>query len=233
MNRVSLSEALRHTLADRRLSRGERKAVQAMIADQLRSEQHRDVLRHEAFELARQELQNPNDKQVLQWLEDVVKALEPPDDSPRAPRCEAYFEPGDNCPRRIISLFHSCRRTADVCVFTITDDRVTEAIEAAHARGVKVRIISDNDKTMDAGSDIWRLRRRGIEVRVDISPFHMHHKFAVIDGRTLITGSYNWTRGAAEKNHENLVLLEEPPLVAEFLGEFEKIWENSTPLRLD
>ena len=61
----------------------------------------------------------------------------------------------------------------------------------------------------------------------------MHHKFAVLDGGTLLTGSYNWTRGAAEKNYENLVLLEEPSLVAEFLGQFEKIWENARPLRLD
>lgn len=233
MNRVSLSEALRQTFADRRLSRGERKAVQAMVADQLRNKQHQNVLRHEAFALARRELSDPAAGEVLEWLEDVIQALEPVGEDGRALRSEAYFSPDDDCPQRISTLLAGCRSSADVCVFTITDDRVTGAIEEAHRRGVRVRVISDNDKTADAGSDIWRLSRRDIDVRVDLSPHHMHHKFAVLDGRTLLTGSYNWTRGAAEKNFENLVLLEEPSLVSEFLEEFEKIWKNARPLRLD
>jgi cardiolipin hydrolase len=88
----------------------------------------------------------------------------------------------------------------DICVFTITDDRVADQILAAHRRGVAVRIISDDEKAFDEGSDIDRLRHAGVPVRVDSSVHHMHHKFALFDGRRLLTGSYNWTRAAARDN---------------------------------
>ena len=52
----------------------------------------------------------------------------------------------------------------------------------------------------------------------------MHHKFAVIDAKTLVTGSYNWTRSASTGNFENLVLLSEDPIVAQFTEEFERLW---------
>ena len=230
MNEIPLVEALRATLDDQRLSRGERQAVRAMVQRQIRSKQQLDVIRGQAFDLAREQLSDPQSIAVLQWLEDVVKALEPRPSSKRSRR-EAYFAPNDDCPTRIISLLDDCRKTAEICVFTITDDRVTDAIQAAHERGVDVRIISDNDKAWDPGSDVLRLARRGVPVRIDLTPHHMHHKFALVDREILITGSYNWTRSAAEKNYENLVLLQEQALIDAFFGEFEKIWKNSAPQR--
>ena len=115
-------------------------------------------------------------------------------------------------------------------MFTITDDRIADAILEAHHRGVKVRIISDDDKSFDRGSDIQRLRDANVSLRVDHSPHHMHHKFAVFDGRLAVTGSYNWTRGAAERNHENLVILDDPRIVPRFVDEFERLWAQFEPL---
>lgn len=226
MNEISLYEALRATLEDARLSRGERRAVRAMVQRQLRSEHQHDLLRSQAFDLAREAMkQSPGDAgAVIDWLEDVIKAIEPDDDKPPRLRSQAYFAPEDNCPHRLITLLSSCRQSADICVFTITDDSVTEAIVHAHDRGADVRIISDDHKLNDPGSDIRRLRNRGVAVRVDPTPHHMHHKFAVMDGETLVTGSYNWTRSASRGNFENLVLLAEPRLVQAFAGEFERLW---------
>ena len=59
---------------------------------------------------------------------------------------EALFTPHDDCPDRIIRQFADVRTHGDLCVFTITDDRISDAILAAHARGIKLRIVSDNDK---------------------------------------------------------------------------------------
>jgi phosphatidylserine/phosphatidylglycerophosphate/cardiolipin synthase-like enzyme len=74
---------------------------------------------------------------------------------------EAWFSPHDDCPGRIINLFGEAHAHADVCVFTITDDRISDALLAAHARGVRIRIISDNDKAHDSGSDIERFASIG------------------------------------------------------------------------
>jgi mitochondrial cardiolipin hydrolase len=139
---------------------------------------------------------------------------------------EAWFSPHDDCPGRIINLFAESRSHADVCVFTITDDRISDALLAAHARGVRIRIISDNDKAHDCGSDIERFAAAGVAVRVDLTPFHMHHKFAIFDGQLLLHGSFNWTRGAARDNQENIVVTDEPRLIAAFGREFEQLWER-------
>jgi phosphatidylserine/phosphatidylglycerophosphate/cardiolipin synthase-like enzyme len=157
-------------------------------------------------------------------------------DAARAEPDVVCFSPGPQCLRQIVHRFFACRRTADVCVFTITDDRITKAVLDAHRRGVFVRIISDNEKQHDPGSDIRKFRDAGIEVKLDDHHTrgpsdpgingHMHHKFAVFDGARLITGSYNWTRGAADDNFENLIDTADPALVAAFAAEFARLWDR-------
>ncbi len=139
---------------------------------------------------------------------------------------DVYFSPGDECLLAIRRALDSAERSIDACVFTITDDRIAHGLLEAHRRGVTVRIITDNDKSHDEGSDVRRLERGGIPVREDRSEFHMHHKFAVIDGKVALTGSYNWTRGAAHKNEENLVVSNDPRLVGPFEREFRELWKR-------
>ena len=186
-----------------------------------------EAIRGQAFEVARAALANPADAGVIGWLEDVVKALKEGGGaavaSPRS-TASAYFSPGDECPRAIIGLLDRSRRSVEACVFTITDDRLSNALIAAHRRGVAVRVITDNAKAEDLGSDAGRIEAAGIALRVDRSAYHMHHKFAVFDADTLLTGSYNWTRGAAVDNEENLVVADDPRLVGPFSAAFERLW---------
>ena len=114
----------------------------------------------------------------------------------------------------------------DICVFTITDNRIADAIEKAHRRRVQIRVISDDDKAMDAGSDIDRLGRSGVPVRVDRSEHHMHHKFAIFDKTRLLTGSYNWTRSASLYNDENFLITGDAELLKAFTRMFDKLWRN-------
>jgi phosphatidylserine/phosphatidylglycerophosphate/cardiolipin synthase-like enzyme len=207
------------------MSRGERRVLGRTLQEMGAGEHELAVLRHRAFDVAREELIGPQALAVLDWLEDAVKVLQPgrPEDEPEP---EVLFTPGDDCPRRIAGLFRRAGRAVDVCVFTITDDRVSDAIVEAHRGGVAVRIITDAEKSADPGSDIDRLQRSGVPVRVDRSEYHMHHKFAVFDGQTAVTGSYNWTRSAAEHNAENLVVLHDPRLCRAFSQAFERLWEE-------
>ncbi|XP_016124883.1 mitochondrial cardiolipin hydrolase-like [Sinocyclocheilus grahami] len=80
------------------------------------------------------------------------------------------------------------------------------------------------------GSQIGALRKAGIRVRHEMSAaVHMHHKFALVDGRKLITGSLNWTLTAVQSNKENIMVTEEPALVRPYQQEFQKLWEASDP----
>ena len=136
-----------------------------------------------------------------------------------------YFSPGDDCLNAIIKTIQTSQYTLDICVFTISDNRIAKSILAAHHQKIKIRIITDNEKCLDKGSDIKELAEAGISVKIDKSPNHMHHKFAISDHNTLITGSYNWTRSAALYNHENIIVVSLPYMANLFTAEFEKLWD--------
>jgi cardiolipin hydrolase len=168
-----------------------------------------------------------NSNAVLEWLEDVSRVIRQaaaPEDTQTD--VDVIFSPGDHCWQRIAGLLKSARQTVDICVFTITDDRITSAILDAYSRKVAVRIITDNDKAFDRGSDVERLARAGVDVCVDRTSHHMHHKFAIFDRKRLLTGSYNWTRSAASSNEENFIIVDDVRLRAAFQDEFDRLWKE-------
>ena len=144
---------------------------------------------------------------------------------------QVYFSPGNDCLDVIIEQLSSARSSIKICVFTVSDDRITRAILNAFRNKISIKIVTDNEKLFDQGSDIRQLAQTGISIRVDNTPNHMHHKFAIIDNRIILTGSYNWTRSAALYNHENLLVTSEKNLVAGFCGEFDKLWAGMTPFK--
>ena len=137
---------------------------------------------------------------------------------------QVYFSPGDDCVNHIIELIESAISELAICVFTISDDRITRAIVEAMKNGIAVRIISDNFKMEDTGSDIEDLSRAGIPVKLDTTENHMHHKFCIVDKKIVLTGSYNWTRSAALYNQENVISTDDEFVVEKFVSEFEKLW---------
>ncbi len=239
MTNTDLDRILLATLDDQQLSRSERQALSQVVADEAPNAQQLAHWRSRAFELARQQLTARQPTQIVDWLQQVTNVLAashvgsgtggtavPGSDGGACPQSHAFFSPDNDCTRVIIDQLDKSQRTLDICVFTVTDDRVSSAISRAHQRGVKVRIITDNEKAYDAGSDIPKLGERGVPIRIDQSEHHMHHKFAIFDRTVLITGSFNWTRSASIHNEENLILTPDPSLVRDFLGAFEKVWNK-------
>ncbi len=225
MDLVLWEDILKKTLADGRISDGEKRSIESLLEPIGQDEQKLGLLRNLAFRLVRQEDGQPA-ASWLDWLEDVAKLLVPRRVHAATRLAQTWFAPQDPIADRIVDLFHDVKREALVCVFTITDDRISNAILNAHQRGVQVRILTDNQKALDLGSDIERLERAGIAVRQDRTEAHMHHKFALFDGRSLLNGSYNWTRGASQINMENVVLHYDPVVVASFSRYFEWAWER-------
>jgi phosphatidylserine/phosphatidylglycerophosphate/cardiolipin synthase-like enzyme len=222
-----LDQQLRDSLADLRLSLEERDELR-QLGSGLAPEQLR-FMRNRAFALVRELVQQPGSAEpALKWLEQVVKTLDFQASAAREP-ASAHFSPGEDCLSKIRALCQQARRSIDICVYTISDDRLSEAILAAHQRGVAVRVISDNEKKFDAGSDVLRLRERGVPLRIDASEHHMHHKFALFDGRLLLNGSFNWTRSASTSNEENFLVIEHAQLVADYAREFEQLWLRYAP----
>ncbi|KAG0329146.1 hypothetical protein BGZ99_003297 [Dissophora globulifera] len=137
------------------------------------------------------------------------------------------FFPSEESFHHLVGTLDNAQQSLDICVYTITDDQISAAIIRAVDRGVQVRIITDDEKAEDLGSDAKRLAREyNVPVRVDGSPSYMHHKFAVIDDKLVINGSYNWTKGARFQNREDLTLTNSAKAVHAFKGEFERLWRE-------
>jgi len=223
MRLKELEIQLRETLEDVKLSSDEKVELRELTP--LLSKDERRFLRNKGFALAREYIDADSSQtfKVLKWLEQVVKTL----DSGAVENTiesSAHFSPGDECRRKIIDLCHQAKQSIDICVFTISDDTLSEAIYKAHKRGIDVRIITDNDKSDDLGSDVDDMILKGVSIRKDHSPNHMHHKFAVFDKAILLNGSFNWTRSASRYNQENIVVSGEAAIVDEFQRKFEALW---------
>jgi phosphatidylserine/phosphatidylglycerophosphate/cardiolipin synthase-like enzyme len=140
-----------------------------------------------------------------------------------------YFSPNAGIRQRLVRAIKGARRSIDVAVYHLTSRELTEALGAAKARGVRVRVVMDRQKVEEEGPGVRGLRQHGVPVRSRGVPEQslMHHKFAVFDERLVITGSYNWTQSAEVANHENVVFLDDPAMVARFREEFRRLWREA------
>lgn len=226
MRQPELENWLLATLEDFKLSQSEALELREILPKLAQD----DVafVRNKAFALAREPVRMGGDNAVasLLWLEKISKQIDNFRQAQSAFISEAHFSPGEDCRRQLLGLLTAARLTIDISVFTISDDLLSEAIATAHKRGIQVRLITDNDKAHDQGSDIFKLIDQGIDVRMDNTENHMHHKFAIIDKRILVNGSFNWTRSATLYNHENILITDDSTLMMAYLAEFEVLWNE-------
>ncbi len=237
MSARELEALLKKTLEDPRIPTSTRREIERVFSLGALDQDAVTLFCAQAIVLARASMRDPRMQATFAWVLKLAELTqEAPAKAPAAAKAtgstaRACFSPGEDCLDAIRDEFGRARRKVDACVFTITDDRIRDAMLAARRRGVAVRVITDNDKSMDEGSDVEPLRRAGVEVRVDETEAHMHHKFAVFDGARLLTGSYNCTRSAARYNQENVVITDDASLVASFAREFERLWGEFAPER--
>jgi len=147
---------------------------------------------------------------------------------------DILFFPSPENEQKLVSYFKNAKKQILVCVFTISNHHIANALREAHERGLDVRIITDDVFAAKDESDVQDLAREGVQVRTDDSKSAlMHNKFAVIDDKYLVTGSYNWTAQATYHNQENVVILENNVGVTTFKKHFEDLWVRYASFSLD
>ena len=154
----------------------------------------------------------------------------------QAPNATVYFSPtGED--RRIHQalddLLGSAKREVVIAVYQFTSPELGKLVNKT-AKHVKVRVLVDEDQVQGKYSQAEQLKGDGIEVRYVKLPGYgaerekFHHKFCVVDGETVATGSFNWTVLADEKNYENLLILRDPAIARQYAAEFDRIWADET-----
>ncbi len=142
-------------------------------------------------------------------------------------KMKAYFSPSLDCENQIIKLLNNSQKTVDIAVYTMTNRPIMRAIEKAHQRGVKIRIITDKRQADHYSSVATRLYQKNIPIKINTEYEIEHNKFAIFDNDKMITGSFNWTYSASNKNSENcLVISEEPDLISQYEKRFNTLWKT-------
>jgi len=213
------------SVADEIFGSFERKNIKQQLQDKNLSKREIDFIRSKIFDIALAKVNATNNKMIVEWLENANKALNGLEKEVQND-IETFFSPGSESKVAIIEAISQAQNSLDVCVFTISDNEISNKLIEAHKRKVKVRILSDNEKLLDKGSDIQLLAQAGIPVKIDNTSNHMHHKFAIIDSKLVLTGSYNWTRSAELYNHENVIVINNQSNTTLFKNQFEKLWKE-------
>ena len=154
------------------------------------------------------------------------------DSGPRpraAGAAEVSFTPREDCTGRVVAVLAAARREVLVQAYSFTSPPIARALEAAKGRGVRVRIIVDDSQLTERSTQADDVRRAGLDVWVDDPPGIAHNKVMVVDGETVITGSFNFTVSAQTRNAENLFVLRDATLAARYAANWERRRAVSVP----
>jgi phosphatidylserine/phosphatidylglycerophosphate/cardiolipin synthase-like enzyme len=142
------------------------------------------------------------------------------------PSARACFSPGENCEAIIVSAIERARKEILVQAYSFTSSSIADALVNAKNRGVDTRVLYDSSASKDKHSLIPSLIKKGIPCLIDKVSGLAHNKIMVIDHRTVITGSYNWTKAARDRNSENVLLIRNADLAKEYESQWYKAFER-------
>lgn len=137
---------------------------------------------------------------------------------------EVWFAPDDGVAARLVELLRGAEERIEIMAFAFTLDALGSVVAERSAEGVWVRGVIEADQAGDPGTEFDFLRKMGVDLRVDGNPNSMHHKVIILDGRVVITGSYNFSHNAEQINDENLIIIHNAELAAQYETEFERVF---------
>lgn len=140
------------------------------------------------------------------------------------------FTPGEDCAGQIVAELDGAKSTILVQAYSFTSAPIAKALVDAHKRGVDVRVILDKSQRKERYSSLTFLRNAKIPVWIDDRVAIAHNKVMVIDGGTVVTGSFNFTKAAQERNAENVLIIHDRDLAARYAANWQVRATVSTPV---
>ncbi len=141
---------------------------------------------------------------------------------------QAAFSPSDKISNLILEHLKTAKKSVRVLAFSFTSEKIANELLELAKQGVSVKCLFDGGQAQNRYSRDEYLSGCGIQVK--ISPNHrgkMHHKVIIIDGDTVITGSYNFSSNAEKSNDENVLILKNAEIAAVYNREFERCWKGT------
>ncbi|MBM7645897.1 phosphatidylserine/phosphatidylglycerophosphate/cardiolipin synthase-like enzyme [Scopulibacillus daqui] len=147
-----------------------------------------------------------------------------------AEKIDYSFTKSDQYPSPLVKVnevIDQAKKTLDIAVFIITQDKIIARIIEAKKRGVKVRVITDGEQAQRyAKNTIGALLDEGIPVKVSTHDGYMHLKVMIADNQAVSVGSYNFTRSAEERHDEVIVIIKSRKIAKEWTEKYNTMWHD-------
>lgn len=141
---------------------------------------------------------------------------------------DVYFSPDDGVQDILVDIVGAAQESIYFMAFSFTADPLGQVILSRAESGVTVAGVMDEEQVKsNQGTEFDAFRRAGLDVYIDGNPGQMHHKIMIVDESIVIVGSYNFTNSAETRNDENLLVIYNQEIAAQFLEEFKRVYERA------
>ena len=143
---------------------------------------------------------------------------------------QVCFSRTQDCAPIIASWILKANKSIHIMVYSFTSQVIASALIVARTQNpsLDIRVVIEESQVNVTGSVYQMLVDANITVAIDGNPYLMHHKVAIIDGRIVITGSYNYSQSAEDRNDENLVVIVDEEIAQLYEQEFQRVWSKAT-----
>ena len=139
-------------------------------------------------------------------------------------KLEVYFSPEDDFEQRLLDLIEHAKYSIDFLAYAFTSKTLSNALKNRHDKGISIRGVFDKRWNSNQYSKYNEMLSNGLNVKLDGNKQTMHNKVFIIDDKTVVTGSYNFTEKANEKNNENAIVVHNEEFASRYEDEFEEIF---------
>lgn len=144
------------------------------------------------------------------------------------PTTTVYFSPEDNVSAQLVRIIGTAQEMVQVAIFGFTDNDIAMALVEAKQRGVDVKVY--RDKLQSKEKNQIRINKlltdNKIPLKIKSTGILMHMKMVLIDGKSVVTGSYNWSEGAKKQDNDLIVCLAPCPLYQNYNKKFQEMWSR-------
>jgi phosphatidylserine/phosphatidylglycerophosphate/cardiolipin synthase-like enzyme len=140
---------------------------------------------------------------------------------------QVYFSPNGGCTEAVVNNLNKATNTVLVQAYSFTSAPIAKALVDAEKRGVKVQVILDKSQRTEKYSSADFVQHAGIPTYIDAKHAIAHNKIMIIDGKTVLTGSFNFTKAAEGNNAENLLVIQDPALASKYTTNWQAHLQHS------
>lgn len=138
---------------------------------------------------------------------------------------DVYFSPDDGVQAILVDILAEAQESIYFMAFSFTADALGDTIRERAESGVTVAGVMDEEQVQsNIGTEYDSFRQAGLDVYIDGNSGQMHHKVMIVDESIVIVGSYNFTNSAETRNDENLLVIYDEQIAAQFLEEFKRVY---------